>query len=422
MKNNWIKNFNALALSPNRRTILEIINIGLGAIDTEKVMRDSILLEGDVLKIKNQSFDLTQFKKIKVVGCGKAAPRAAFALEDILGDKISEGAVIGLEKVATKIIRSFVGTHPKPSEENREAGKRIYEMAEDANEDDLVIVIVSGGGSSLLCYPESEYKQGAVLYENFLKSGQTIVEINTVRKHLSALKGGGLAKVAYPATVVGLIFSDIPGDKFADVASGPTYKDITAIEDAKKIILENNLGEYELLETPKEDKYFEKVENFVLVSGTTALTAMAASARELGLEADVISEPLYDEVVPALEKIFARKKNGRAVLASGEPRLKVRAGAGEGGRNLHMSLEALKMITGDSVFASFASDGLDNSDAAGGIADLLTLQKMKDKKISPEDYLNRFDSYHAFLKSGDLILTGPTGANVSDLMILLANK
>src|SRR3989338_7871168 len=152
MKNNWIKNFNALALSPNRRTILEIINIGLGAIDTEKVMRDSILLEGDMLKIKNQSFDLTQFKKIKVVGCGKAAPRAAFALEDILGDKISEGAVIGLEKVATKIIRSFVGTHPKPSEENREAGERKYEMAEDGKENGLVIVIFSGGGFFLFFF------------------------------------------------------------------------------------------------------------------------------------------------------------------------------------------------------------------------------------------------------------------------------
>ena len=123
--------------------------------------------------------------------------------------------------------------------------------------------------------------EGAKLYDGFLKTGRTIAEMNTVRKHLSLLKGGGLAKIAYPATVIGLIFSDVPGNNFENVASGPTYKDKTTIADAQKIITENNLGKFDLIETPKEDKYFEKVYNFVLVSNKTAVEAMAKKAKNL---------------------------------------------------------------------------------------------------------------------------------------------
>src|SRR3989338_1999094 len=424
MKNNWIKNFDNLALSSNRRTVLEIINTGLGAIDTEKVMRDSILLEGGMLKIKNQSFNLSKFKKIKVVGFGKAAPKAALVLENILGDRISEGAVIGLEKVDTKIIKSFVGTHPRPSLENLEASRKIYDIADCANADELLIAIVSGGGSALLCYPESEYKQGVALYNSFLGAGQTIIEMNTVRKHLSLLKGGGLAKLAYPATVVGLIFSDIPGDKFENVASGPTYKDITTVEDAKKIILENNLGDYELIETPKDEKYFEKVKNFILVSVDTALQVMQAKAQELGFSVEIASIALGAEMDQTLEEIFSRKKSNQVVLSAGEPRIKVTDKNGKGGRNLHLTLTALgkNLIDDDSVFSSFASDGLDDSDYAGAIADKLTIKKMKELNLDAANYLNHFDSYNFFQKTEDMIITGPTGANISDLMVLLTKK
>jgi len=123
-----------------------------------------------------------------------------------LGDKITAGAVVSLEKVDCKHIETFAGMHPRPSEKNIEAGKKIFEIISGSNAEDLIIVLVSGGGSALLCYPEDEYIQGARLYDSFLKSGKTISEINTVRKHLSLLKGGGLVKIAYPATIVGLIF------------------------------------------------------------------------------------------------------------------------------------------------------------------------------------------------------------------------
>jgi glycerate-2-kinase len=405
---------------------LEIIETGLDAINTEKVIESSISLVGSMLFIKGKSFNLSKFKKIKVVGFGKSSPDAALALEKILGKRISEGAVIGLHKVPTEYIESFVGTHPRPSEMNIEAGKKIYEIINGSNEDDLIIVLVSGGGSALLCYPESEYTEGARLYDEFLECGKTTMEMNIVRNHLSLLKGGGLAKLAYPATVIGFVFSDVPGDHFEYVASGPTYKDKTTIGDARQIIKNNNLGKFDLIETPKEDKYFENVCNFIIVSNKTAVKAMEKKAKEFGLGANIISTELYDETNQTLDKIFTAKKNDSVILAAGEPRIVVKKGEGKGGRNLHMGLEVLKnkMIEADddSVFISFASDGMDNSDAAGAIVDKKTIEKVEKLNLNVSDYLQRFDSYNFFQKSGDMIMTGPTDANVSDLMILLTKK
>lgn len=426
MEKHWVKNFDDLAITPNRKMALEIMEAGLDAINTKKVIESSISLVGSMLFIKGKSFNLAKFKKIKVVGFGKSSPDAALALEKILGKRISEGAVIGLHKVSTEYIESFVGTHPRPSEMNIEAGEKVYELVKESNEDDLIIVLVSGGGSALLCYPESEYTEGARLYDEFLESGKTTMEMNMVRNHLSLLKGGGLAKLAYPATVIGLIFSDIPGDHFEYIASGPTYKDKTTINDAKQIIKNNNLGKFNLIETPKEDKYFENVCNFVLVSNKTAVKGMEKKAEEFGLGTNIISTELYDETSRALDKIFAAKKDNSVVLAAGEPRIVVKKGGGKGGRNMHMGLEVLKnkMIGAgsDSVFISFASDGMDNSDATGAIVDRKTIEKIEKLNLNIRDYLQRFDSYNFFQKSGDIIITGPTGANVSDLMILFTKN
>ncbi|MBI3888174.1 DUF4147 domain-containing protein [Candidatus Nomurabacteria bacterium] len=424
MPQTWIKNSDDLATTPNRKTALEIMEAGLNAISTHEVIKNKIKLDNNILIVDSQIFDLNEFKNIKVIGFGKSSGVAALTLEEILGDKITAGAVVSLEKVDCKYIETFAGTHPRPSAANTEAGKKIYELISGGSSEDLIIVLVSGGGSALLCYPEDEYAQGAKLYDAFLQSGKTISEINTVRKHLSLLKGGGLAKLAYPATVVGLIFSDVPGDIFENVASGATYKDNTTIADAQKIVTENNLGEYNLIETPKEDKYFEKVYNFVLVSNKTAVEAMEKKGEELGLQTKIISTDLYDEVSEALKKIFSSQKENTVSLAAGEPSVVVPEGAGKGGRNLHMGLEAIKnkLISDDSVFISFASDGVDNSDVAGAIVDKATIEKAEKLGLKAEDYANNFNSYDFFQKTGDQIITGPTGANVSDLMILLTKK
>lgn len=419
-----IKNFTELATTENRKLALEIAESGLEAINTENVILNSLKLENNVLKVLEESFDLAKFKKIKVVGFGKASIVAAFALEKILGSKINKGAVVGLHQADLEYIDTFAGTHPRPSQVNVDAGEKIYEIIKDGSEEDLIIVLVSGGGSALLCYSKSECEQNVALYDEFLKYGQTITEMNTVRKHLSILKGGGLAKIAYPATVIGLIFSDIKGDRFGDVASGPTYKDESTVADAEKIISKYNLGKFNLLETAKEDKYFEKVHNFVLVSNKTAVEAMAKKGKELGFKTDIVSTELYDETEEALHKIFNEESDNTVVLAAGEPKLIIKKKGGSGGRNLYMSLRAIQMglIGENSVLIPLASDGMDNSDAAGAIVDKNTLEKIEKSGFDIDDSLERSDVYPIFKKSGDMILTGPTGANVSDLMILLTRK
>ncbi len=428
METRWIKNFDQLATTPNRKNAMKIMEAGLDAISTEEVIRNKIKLENNILTINGEGFDLAKFKNIKVVGFGKASIDGALAIEKILGSKINKGAVIDLEKVDTQYIESFAGTHPRPSESNNKAGKKIYEIIKDSSIDDLILVLVSGGGSALLCYPESECVEGAKLYDAFLGSGKTINEMNTVRKHLSLLKGGGLAKLAYPATVIGLIFSDIPGDDFENVASGPTYKDKTTISDAAKIIKENNLGDFILIETPKEDKYFEKVYNFVLVSNKIAVEAMAKKAQEFNFNTNIVATNLYDEDEKAIKKIFSAKEENTVVLAAGEPKIVITKKGGKGGRNLHMGLEVIKneILNNkgmeDSVFISFASDGMDNSDVAGAVVDKETIEKAEKISLNIDDYLERFDSYTFFQKTNDIIITGPTGANVSDLMILLTKK
>lgn len=419
-----IKNYDELAISPNRITALQILEAGMSAIDTKKAVNDSITIKEEILSIQGKKFDLSRFKNIKVVGFGKSAFDGACALEDILGEKITNGVVLDIKAGDLKYLKSFQGTHPKPSLLNVDAGREIYDLLKDSTKDDLIIAIISGGGSSLLCYDEKEYEQGSQLYDSFLKSGKTITEINVVRKHLSPFKGGGLAKIAYPATMIGLIFSDIPGDNFKNVASGPTYKDATSKSDAEKIIKENNLGQFDLIETPKEDKYFENVHNFVLVSNKNAISAMEQKGRDLGYYVSIAGAELYDEMNIALEKIFNIKKENEVVLAAGEPSLIVKNNSGKGGRNLHMGLLAISknLIGENDVFISFASDGIDNTDAAGAIADKHTIERIEKLGIDIDKCLENFESYGVFKNTHDLIFTGPTGANISDLMILLNRK
>jgi glycerate-2-kinase len=413
-----IQNVEQLSISPLRRSALTIAQAALAAIDTEQVIRSAVSLQDSLLHIRDVTFDLSIYKNIRVLGFGKASCRAAAALESILGNHITHSAILTPEAVVCGTMTTYHGTHPVPSLQNVQATQHIVELAEKSEKDDLVIVVVSGGGSALLCWPESELEQGRFLYEAYIKSGGTIQQLNTVRKHLSLVKGGGLAKMLHPATVIGLIFSDVPGQHDDIVASGPTFYDATTIADAQSVAETLHLGTYHFIETPKDKNIFSNVHNITLVSNTVALDAMTESAQKIGLEPIVLSSELYDSAPQAIEKIFSAARPHSAVIAGGEISMKTHP-EGSGGRNLYMNMLALEHIADNQVFIALASDGLDNSDVAGAVVDSATKQRLNELGIDITSYIEKTDAYRLFAKIDNVITTGPTGANVSDLYLLL---
>ena len=414
-----IQNLSELANTPGRTAALAIAEAGLNAIDTEHAVSASVALvnNGAGLKIKDLELDLAKFTSIRIVGFGKASCAAAGALVNILHDKVKDGVVIDVKDVKCEYVDNFVGTHPEPSEQNFLATEHIVALAKEITADDLVLVIVSGGGSSLLCWPASECTQGKKLYDDFLKVGGDIEELNTVRKHLSALKGGGLAKLLYPATVVGLIFSDVPGDHLEAVASGPTLKDASTVTDAQTVLDKYHLTGFELTETPKDDMFFKKVHNILMVSNGEALRAMADEAVRQGYEANVVSSEIYSAPEVALASLTDAAGAHGIALGGGEVKLLVSGNPGSGGRCSHLALTALPLLADGDIFVALASDGIDNSDSAGAIVDSTTKKAAAALGLDPAEYQKDFDSYSFFKKTGGLLFTGPTGANVSDLML-----
>jgi glycerate-2-kinase len=417
-----IQNLAELAAgAPGRTAALAIAEAGLNAIDTERAVTAAITLteDGMKLKIKDLELDLAKFKSIRIVGFGKASCEAAGSLVAILHDRVKDGVVIDVKDVKCEYIANFVGTHPEPSEQNFLATEHIVTLAKEITADDLVLVVVSGGGSSLLCWPASECTQGKKLYDDFLRIGGDIEELNTVRKHLSALKGGGLAKLLYPATVVGLIFCDVPGDHIEEVASGPTFKDKSTIADARAVLDRYHLTGFDLTETPKDDIFFEKVHNILLVSNGEALRAMAEEAVRQGYKANVVSSEIYSAPEAALASLKDAAGAQEVALGGGEVKLLVPENSGLGGRCSYLALAAMSHLGDGDIFVAVASDGVDNSDSAGAIVDGATKKAAVELGLSPDEYEKHFDSYSFFKKTGGLLFTGPTGANVSDLMIWL---
>jgi glycerate-2-kinase len=418
MAKEWIKNKADLATTPERKLVLDIVESGLDAIDTESAIRAAVSLDQNILRIKDQTFDLSGVRHVYVVGFGKVSCMAASILDDILGEAIKHGVAIGVEPVACEFIDTYGGNHPLPSLQNVELSQKIVELSKNLSEEDLVITIVSGGGSALLCWPIEECHQATRLYEEFLKTGGDIKELNTIRKHISSLKGGGLAKLLYPARVVGLVFSDVPGDAYDFIASGPTYKDDSTVADAQAILDRYQLTGYTLNETPKEDMYFERVTNIPLVSNIDALHAMQQKSESLGLPTKIISSELYDAAPSLVEKFLNAVEPGTIVLGAGEPEMVVPEDHGYGGRCQHVALEMLPHITAADTFATVASDGIDNGDAAGAIEDYETLTRAKEKKLDMETYKQKYDSCAFYRELGnELLKTGPTHTNVSDFMI-----
>lgn len=419
---NRIRNAAGLSRTDARADVLAIIESAFEAIDTGAAIRSRIKLDGDTLTINQEKFNLGEYEHIYIVGCGKVACEAASELEDILKDRIKDGAVIGVAKKVCDIIATYEGTHPRPSAANFDASAHMMRIGDVVTENDLVLAIVGGGGSALLCSSEGECDQAIALYDDFLPTGGTINELNVIRRHLSPLKGGGLAKALYPATVVGLIFSDVADGDLATVASGPTYMDSTTMADAQKIITKYGLDSYEMRETPKDSRFFEKVHNIPIVTNMFALDAMRQEAERRGYAVVIPSCDPYAAPADIIECLTAAAKPHSVVLFAGETRLSVPDGVtGSGGRNSTLALHALERLSDTQTFASFASDGHDNSQSAGAIVDSATRDMLTALDGGIEKYLANFDANGALKQTHDLIDTGHLASNVADLAILLTS-
>lgn len=424
----FIKNFDALAKTPERKVILELIEVAFTAIQPQHVLSKSVSLENNILTIQDKTFQLANFERIFLIGFGKGSAGIAKVLEGRLGDKLTDGYVIDVVQTEFSKIRFTLGTHPLPSEENLRFTQTALEGVGQLTEKDLVLVVICGGGSVMF---EKPYKinLGTLTMVNkaLLRSGATISEMNVIRKHLSSTKGGGLAKLLYPAHIASLIFSDVPGNDLSVIASGSTVKDPTTLSEAMDLLAKYNLTQSlplspeDFIETPKEDKYFEQVTNMFILSNVTALEAMQKKAQELGLPAVIYSDRMQGDAKEVGKQLIDIAKPGEILLVGGETTVKV-VGSGQGGRNQELVLAALSSLDEKTIIASFDSDGWDFFEEAGAIGDYLTIQKSQEMGLDRQAFLDNDDSYGFFTKVEDGILTGKLESNVSDLMIVYKKK
>jgi glycerate 2-kinase len=434
-----------------RELALKSLEAAIKAVDPKAIIKSKIRLKGYVLQVNGYTFDLKKFKNIYVVGGGKASGSMAEALEEVLGDKITNG-LVNIPKGSkhrTKIVRLHEASHPIPDESGVEGTRKMLDIAENAGENDLVICLISGGGSSLMPMPRGEITiaDKRRITEDLLKCGATINEINTVRKHISEFKGGWLAKKAYPATILNLILSDVLGDPLDFIASGPTVPDSTTFSDAIKVLKKYGLwdkapesikkvltdGEKGLIpETPKaDDEAFKKVFNVVIGNNRAASMAACETLKSEGLNTLLLTSLLEGEarhvgtVLASLaHEVLASGnpiKKPAGMVAGGETTVTV-TGKGKGGRNQEIALAASLKIRGldGVVIASLSTDGVDGpTDAAGALVDGKTIARAEAFGLRAEEFLADNNSYGFFSQLGDLILTGPTGTNVNDVSVII---
>ncbi len=419
-----LKNIRQLARTDLREDALLIAEAGYESIDIAKIFREKLDLEDGVLSAGGKRFRLDKYERIFVVGVGKGSALAALTVERTLGAaRISDGAVIDIHRAKTKKIKCFKGTHPLPSDANRVATDHIINILENLNENDLLITIICGGGSALFSRPAGLTSlEMQFISSVLLRAGATIQEINTIRKHVSLIHGGGLAKYAYPATVLSYIISDVPGDDISMVSSGPTVLDTTTKASAEQIAKKYDLPHIEMIETPKDEHYFMHITNVLIASGGQTVDAMAKKARQLGYEPVVYSKSLSGlakEVGPAMAH---KVKPGQALLACGETQVIV-SRPGKGGRNQDVVLSAIPYLSPDSVIISAASDGKDNVDVAGGIADgTWSVQQLAKKRLDPTIAVKENVGFNTLHRLRDHLFINKVTANISDFVVVVKGK
>jgi glycerate 2-kinase len=442
-----------------RQHLADIFNAALAAVDPYNAVLRAARIEHEQLHIAGANYDLAAFRRIIVVGAGKATARMALAVESLLGDRIATGLIVVKEEhtAPLKIIEQVEAAHPVPNEAGISGAQRILQMVRGADEMTLVICLLSGGASALLVAPV----EGVTLQDKqeatrlLLNAGASINELNAVRKHLSMVKGGRLAQAAWPSQLVTLILSDVIGDPLDVIASGPTAQDNSTFADAQAVIakygLQQNIsprvadylqrGSAGLVpETMKaNDPCMDKTRNSIIAGIRQALAAAKEKSAQLGLSPKTISATLQGEASDAARflaqaartELAGMKPNERrCLLCGGETTVTVR-GTGKGGRNQEFALAFALEIDGlrGVTMLSAGTDGSDGpTDAAGAMVDGNTASHARELGIDPLSYLANNDSYTFFQQldtaSGthSHFKTGPTGTNVMDIQIVLLNQ
>jgi glycerate 2-kinase len=424
-------------MAARRKHALQIFRAALGAADPFQAVRKHVSFDGRTLRAGRIRYPLSKFDNIYVLGAGKASAAMAHALEMLLGRRITAGAINVPDGVAARLKRVELhpAGHPVPDERGVAGAERILEIARGAGPRDLVICVISGGASALLPAPVDGLTLAAkqAITRSLLVSGATIHEMNTVRKHLSRIKGGRLAVAAYPARVIALTLSDVIGDDLDVIGSGPTVGDRTTLDDARAVLARYGIAlPLPLLEeSPKPgDAALASVQNVIIGSNRQALSAAAEKARELGYRTLVLSTTIQGETreIASMHAAIAREilvsgqpvRPPACILSGGETTVTVR-GSGKGGRNQEFVLAAVIALSNAPVTVfSGGTDGIDGpTDAAGALADGSTLARACEMRLNAQHYLDNNDSYHFFKAVNGLIQTGPTGTNVMDVRILL---
>ena len=439
-----IANREALADSPAHRTALHCVEAGIRAAVPDRVVRERLALDGDHLRVGDATYDLTAFEGVVLVGGGKAAAGVAAAVEDLLGDRLTGGVVVTNDPAPTERVAVVEASHPVPDAAGVDGAERVRETVADADAGTLVLAAITGGASALLPAPADgiELDDLRAVTDALLDSGATIDEINAVRKHCSALKGGLLARAAAPATVVGLLFSDVVGDDLAVIGSGPTAPDPSTFADALAVLDDYGIdapeavrgrlergASGELAETPTaDDSCFDRVTNHVLANAWTALDAAREAAAEAGFRTLVLSSRIKGEAREAARTQAAVAEEIAAtgnpveppavVLSGGETTVTVE-GDGRGGPNAEFALSAARSLPATAVLASVDTDGEDGaSEAAGALVDGDTVE---DRRAAAAAL--RANDAAGYLADRDaLIETGRTGTNVNDLRALVVTK
>ena len=427
-----------------REDLQEIFAAGLSAADPQLAVRRELELEGGAILAGEKRFEP---RRVFVIAAGKAAGAMARAAKELLGEKVSGGLVVTKDghDPGPQDFETIFASHPEPDERGVQAARRVQELAESLGEDDLLLALISGGASALLADPAAPIELADLkqLTSDLLKSGADIGEINTVRKHVSVLKGGGLVRLAHPAPTAALLLSDVVGDDPSSIASGLTAPDPTTLENTRRVLERYGIEPPDSVvdhlqsaeETPApDDKIFENVVNRICGGGRHAAEAAAKKAGELGYTPLLLTTTLAGDALGAasmyaaiVREVLASGNPARppcAIVSGGEETVTVRGG-GTGGPNQEFALALAVELDGVEGWTAFSADtdGNDGStDAAGGIVDGETAQRITDSGMDPEGALADNDSYAALEAGGALLLTGPTGTNVNDLRVALISR